>query len=74
MKDLTVFSRFSVSTGKAADNKHMPKMKIKLGSVTPLLSVVLIFVNFIIMYIETETDNGLFLFQRRLVSCEIGVK
>lgn len=64
MKDLTVFSRFSVSKGKAADSRQMPSMKIRLGSVTPLLRVVLILGNLIIMCVETETVGGLLLFQK----------
>lgn len=74
IKDLTVLSRSSVSNGKAADSKHMPRMKIKLGSVTPLLRVVLIFGNLIITCIETKTEMGCFCFRRRLFSFEIGVK
>ena len=43
-----VLSRFSVRLGKIADNKQMPTMKIKLGTMTPLLSVVLILTGFFI--------------------------
>lgn len=59
-----VLSRFSVSKGKVADNRHMPSMKTRPGSVTPLLRVVLIFGNLIIMRVETETVGGLLLFQK----------
>lgn len=51
MKDLTLFRISSVHIGKIADNKQTPKIKIKLGSVTPLLNVVLILdKNIIICY------------------------